>query len=89
MRHPVETWLDDAWARTTLVQVLGGGEGHGPLEDLPVGPRQRVLAQTDLPGRRPLVVVGAPARHHPRRQRHGPHRALSTPDTDGTSSGLA
>ena len=36
MRHPVEMWLDDVWARTVLVQVLGGGEGHCPLEDRPI-----------------------------------------------------
>ncbi|MFF3066883.1 hypothetical protein [Kitasatospora sp. NPDC057936] len=31
MGHPVREWLDDAWARTRLVQVIVGGEGEGPL----------------------------------------------------------
>ncbi|MEU8515759.1 hypothetical protein AB0C76_29905 [Kitasatospora sp. NPDC048722] len=31
MGHPVREWLDDAWARTRIVQVIAGGEGEGRL----------------------------------------------------------
>ncbi len=43
MRHPIRVWLDDAWARTRLVQVLAGGEGDGPLSG------RRVLGRIESP----------------------------------------
>ncbi|MGP3975792.1 hypothetical protein ACTWQF_17635 [Streptomyces sp. 8N114] len=32
MRHAVQEWFDDVWARTRLVQVLAGGESAEPLD---------------------------------------------------------
>ncbi|MFF5802766.1 hypothetical protein [Streptomyces sp. NPDC012746] len=35
MRHPVEEWFDETWARARLVQVLAGGEQTVPLDARP------------------------------------------------------